>query len=64
MEITENATRLLQRALNALARGTEVPRLKVDGRAGRKTLACFIRFLAARGPDGEAMLARAVRALG
>ena len=64
MEVANTAIRRLQRALNALRRGTDVPRLKVDGRAGRKTLASFIGFLAAHGFKGEAKLARAMRALG
>jgi lysozyme family protein len=64
MEITNTAIRLLQRALNALERGTRVRRLKVDGRPGRKTLAAFVRFLAAHGREGEARLARAIGTLG
>ena len=41
-----------------------MPRLNVDGRLGRKTVAALARFLAARGPEGEARLVRAMRALG
>ena len=64
MEITIIETRQLQRALNALGRGTLAPRLAVDGRLGRKTAAAFFRFLALRGTEGEALLVRAMRALG
>jgi lysozyme family protein len=63
MEITENAIRLLQRSLNALGRGTSPPKLKVDGRMGRKTVAALVSFLAAGGREGEARLVRAMRAL-
>lgn len=63
MEITEIAIRRLQRALNAFGRGTEVPRVRVDGRLGRRTAASLIRFLAEHGPQGEAALARALAAL-
>lgn len=63
MKITEDATRRLQRALNAFARGTGLPRLKVDGRPGRRTLAALVRFLAARGAEGETALGRAIAAL-
>jgi lysozyme family protein len=63
MEITHNATRRLQRSLNALGRGTGVRRLKVDGRLGRRTVAATIRFLAAREAEGEAALVRAIAAL-
>lgn len=58
-----DAIRRLQRALNALARGGAARRLCVDGRLGRKTAAAFVRFLAARVPEGEAALVRAVAAL-
>jgi lysozyme family protein len=64
MEVTENAIRLLQRSLNALGRQDGRPGVKVDGRPGRRTLAAFVRFLAARGREGEARLVRAMRALG
>jgi lysozyme family protein len=63
MEITGIAIRYLQRALNALGRGNGARHLLVDGRLGRKTVAAFVRFLAARGPEGEAALARALAAL-
>ena len=63
MEITGIAIRRLQRSLNALGRGLGMPRLKVDGRLGRRTVAALARFLAARGPEGEAALARALVAL-
>ena len=64
MKITDIAIRRLQRSLNALGRGRGMPRLNVDGRLGRKTVAALARFLAARGPEGEARLVRAMRALG
>ena len=64
MEITGIAIRRLQRSLNALGREPGLPHLKVDGRLGRRTLAAFVRFLAARGCEGEARLVRAIRALG
>lgn len=64
MEITENAIRRLQRSLNGLGRGLGLPRLTVDGRLGRKTVAALARFLAAREREGEEALARALRALG
>ncbi|HYD11565.1 MAG TPA: hypothetical protein VEC11_01825 [Allosphingosinicella sp.] len=64
MEITEDLSRLLQRSLNALGRGTANPLLRVDGRPGRKTKAALFRFLAAGGCGGEAKLLRAMRALG
>jgi lysozyme family protein len=64
MKMTDDAIRLLQRALNALGRGTGLKRIPADGRAGRGTFAALIRFLAARGREGEAMLIRAMRALG
>lgn len=64
MEITGIAIRKLQRSLNALARGTGIPRLSVDGRLGVRTVAALARFLAARGAEGEAALVRALRALG
>ena len=63
MKNTETMIRLLQRALNALTRGTGLKRLAADGRAGHRTFAALIRFLAAHGPAGEARLVRAVRAL-
>jgi len=63
MKITAIAIRRLQRALNAFARGTDIPRVKVDGRLGRRTVASLVRFLAERGPQGEAALVRALAAL-
>ena len=63
MEIADNAIRKLQRSLNALGRGTGLPRLRVDGRLGRRTVAALARFLAAREREGEAALVRALRAL-
>ena len=63
MKSADTAIRQLQRALNALTRGNGAPRLVVDGRLDRRTVAALIRFLAARGPEGEAALARAVAAL-
>ena len=63
MKITESATRRLQRSLNALARGSGLKRVAVDGRLGRGTVAALIRFLACRGPEGEATLVRAMKAL-
>jgi lysozyme family protein len=63
MEVTDNATRRLQRALNALARGSGLPSVAVDGRLGRRTVVALARFLAARGAEGEAALARAITAL-
>jgi lysozyme family protein len=64
MDVTENAIRRLQRSLNALGRGAGAAALKIDGRLGRKTVAALVRFLAERGPTGEAALLRALRALG
>ena len=63
MEITDIAIRHLQRSLNALGRGTGRPRLKVDGRLGRKTVSALARFLAVRESEGEEALIRAMRAL-
>ncbi len=63
MEVTGKAIRMLQRSLNALTRGTGVPRLAVDDRPGRRTIAALARFLAARGPEGEAALVRALGAM-
>lgn len=63
MEITDIAIRRLQRSLNALGRGLGMPRLKVDGRLGRRTAAALARFLAARGAEGEATLRRALTAI-
>ena len=63
MEITAIAIRRLQRSLNALGRGLGVPRLNVDGRLGRRTVAALARFLSARGPEGEEALRRALHAL-
>jgi len=63
MEITEIPTRLLQRSLNALARGTGLKRVAVDGRPDRRTRAALFRFLAMRGSEGEAALVRAIAAL-
>lgn len=39
------------------------PRVSIDGRLGRKTVAALARFLAARGAEGEAALVRAIAAL-
>ena len=63
MKSTGNAIRDLQRSLNALARGTCLRPLVVDGRPGRRTLAGLVRFVAAFGAEGEARLVRAMRAL-
>ena len=63
MQITEIAIRRLQRTLNALGRGSELPRIAVDGRLGRRTVAALARFLALRQAEGEAALVRALRAL-
>jgi len=63
MEITDQAIRRLQRALNALARGSGFPRLAVDGQLGRMTIAALARFLATRGAEGEAALVRAINVL-
>lgn len=63
MEITVFAIRRLQRSLNAFGRGLGIPRLRVDGLLGRKTVAALARFLAARGPGGEEALLRALTAL-
>ena len=63
MEITGISIRTLQRSLNALGRGVKIPRLKVDGRLGRRTVAALFRFLAAHGAEGEASVSRALRAL-
>jgi lysozyme family protein len=52
MEITTIAIRRLQRSLNALGRGLGIPRLRVDGRLGRKTVAALTRFLARREREG------------
>lgn len=64
MKRTGTMIRRLQRALNALARGSAFPRVAVTGRLGRRTLAMLFHFLAAHGPAGEARLVRAMRALG
>ena len=63
MKITDETIRRLQRSLNALARGHGARRLAVDGLPGRRTSAAFFRYLAARGREGEAILARAMHAL-
>lgn len=63
MEITGIAIRHLQRSLNALGRGSGLPRVAVDGHLGRRTVAALARFLAARGVEGEAALVRAITAL-
>ena len=63
MEVTSVAIRRLQRSLNALTRGLGLPRLKVDGLLGRRTVAVLARFLAARQRAGEEALIRALRAL-
>jgi lysozyme family protein len=63
MKITGIAIRRLQRSLNALGRGLGLPRLKVDGQLGRRTVSALARFLAARGREGEEALSRALRAL-
>jgi hypothetical protein len=63
MEIADIAIRRLQRSLNALGRGGGLPRLKVDGRLRRRTVAVLIRFLATRELEGEEALVRALRAL-
>ena len=63
MEVTSVAIRRLQRSLNALTRGLGLPRLKVDGLLGRRTVAVLARFLAARQRTGEEALIRALRAL-
>jgi lysozyme family protein len=64
MEITGIAIRRLQRSLNAFGRGLGLPRLKVDGRLGLKTVGALARFLATRECEGEEALIRALRALG
>ena len=64
MEITDTAIRRLQRVLNALGRDAKAGGLKVDGVLGWRTLAAFARFLAAHRREGEAILVRALRALG
>ena len=63
MEITAIAIRRLQRALNALGRGSGLRRIAVDGRLGRRTVTALARFLALRRAEGEAALVRALRAL-
>jgi lysozyme family protein len=63
MGITGIAIRRLQRSLNALGSDTGIPRLRVDGQLGRKTVGSLARFLAARGGEGEAALVRALQAL-
>jgi lysozyme family protein len=63
MEITGIAIRRLQRSLNALGRGLDLPRVKVDGVLGRRTVATLARFLAAREREGEDALIRALQAL-
>ena len=63
MEITGLAIRRLQRSLNALGRGLGMPRLRVDGQLGRRTVAALARFFAAREREGEEALIRALRAL-
>ena len=62
--LNEEATGLLQRALNALGGGgPDGEPLTVDRHFGRRTLAALIRFLAAHGAGGEARLLRAIAAL-
>jgi lysozyme family protein len=63
MNIANPAIRRLQRALNALGRGSRQPRLRLDGRLGARTCAALFRFFGARGREGEARLVRAMRAL-
>ena len=63
MEVTGIAIRRLQRSLNALGRGLGMPRLKVDGRLGRRTVSALARLLAAGGAKAEEALVRALRAL-
>ena len=63
MEITHHVVRRLQRAINAMGADIGCRRMKVDGRLGAETVAGLFRFLAARGPRGEAALSRAIRAL-
>jgi hypothetical protein len=58
------ATRLLQRALNALDRGAgPAQRLALDGLPGPRTRAALGRHLRARGRAGVAALLRALDAL-
>ena len=61
---TGTATAFLQRALNALNReASDYPDLSVDRRVGTATIAALDAFLAKRGPDGEAVLLKAIEAL-
>ncbi|KQM63519.1 hypothetical protein ASE75_13545 [Sphingomonas sp. Leaf17] len=58
------ATGFLQRALNALNRGSaDYPDMALDGRIGPATLAAIAAFRARRGAAGEAVLLRAIEAL-
>lgn len=57
------AVAFLQRALNALERGSEGAPLALDGTLGPQTLGVLRRFLQARGATGEKVLIRAVDSL-
>ncbi len=62
--MNEEATGLLQRALNALNRGgADHELLAVDRRLGHRTLTALADFLAVRGAAGQARLLKAIAAL-
>jgi lysozyme family protein len=56
--------KFLQSALNAFNReGRDYPDLEVDGAVGPMTVHALAKFTAARGPQGETVLMRALNAL-
>ena len=58
------ATTFLQRALNALNRGSaDYPDIALDGQLGARTLAALDAFLARRGGGAEVVLLKAIEAL-
>jgi lysozyme family protein len=58
------AVGFLQRALNALNRGaSDYADIAVDRRVGDETIVALKRFIARRGPAGEAVLLKALEAL-
>lgn len=61
---TGTATQFLQQALNAFnEQGKRYPDLKVDGQLGLGTISALKAFLAHRGPQGEAVMLRALNCL-
>jgi lysozyme family protein len=58
------STTFLQRALNALNRGSsDYPDVSLDGEIGKATLAALDGFFARRGPGAERVLLKAMEAL-